>query len=321
MSENITTKTNKVLVLIAVTAALHACGGGGGSSGGGSKGGASVLTGVFIDSPVVNIAYRTDSQEGYTGVNGEYLYLAGETVTFSIAGIELPPVTATGVITPLDLADSDSTRDTEVLNITRLLLSLDSDSGTDGIQIDDQAHETTMVISAEEFASETFIQDTDFSDLLENGGSESMELVDETTAENHLENSIEAILEDTEQFYQPSLVDKTFYNIFYSSDEERWRSESVYFSSDTYSHADEYEEQSNNYRVDNGILVLDSLYGTDNYIKFLAYDVSLSAIQNCWRWNENASEQRNSSCSGNDINYMFDNEQAATEFQELNNQQ
>jgi len=64
-------------------------------------------TGVFLDSPVANIGYRTEFLEGVTNDAGEYEYIEGEEVTFFIGDLEFPPVVASGVITPLDIAGSE----------------------------------------------------------------------------------------------------------------------------------------------------------------------------------------------------------------------
>ena len=65
----------KALILSSVVL-LANCGGGGSDS-------PSTLTGVFIDSPVINIGYRTATQNGDTNSRGEFKYLAGETVEIS----------------------------------------------------------------------------------------------------------------------------------------------------------------------------------------------------------------------------------------------
>ncbi|MDX1452573.1 MAG: hypothetical protein R3183_08435, partial [Oleiphilaceae bacterium] len=68
----------------------------------------SVQTGRLVDSAVAGIQYRTATQSGVTNRHGEFAYLAGETVTFSIGDINLPAVPAGAVITPLDLANADN---------------------------------------------------------------------------------------------------------------------------------------------------------------------------------------------------------------------
>ena len=75
------------------------------SCGGGSSNPAS--TGVFIDSPVINIGYRTETQNGVTNSRGEFRYHPGETVTFFIGPLEFPSVLAGAKVTPLDMAETD----------------------------------------------------------------------------------------------------------------------------------------------------------------------------------------------------------------------
>jgi len=119
-----------------------------------------VRTGVFLDGPVSNIDYKTESREGQTNEFGEYDYLPGETVTFSIGELEFPSVPATGVVTPVDLARSTDTDNDEVVNIIRLLQTLDdNDNPTDGISITDE----TKDVATQEVADEI-----DFNDSVEN---------------------------------------------------------------------------------------------------------------------------------------------------------
>ena len=100
---------------------LTACGGGGSSSDGSPPvSEPSTSTGQFIDSPVANIGYRTESiPDGVTNANGQFKYLEGETVTFFIGDLEFPPAPATEKVTPLDLAGSTDTSDPTVINIIR----------------------------------------------------------------------------------------------------------------------------------------------------------------------------------------------------------
>ena len=101
----------------------------------------SVQTGRLVDSAVAGIQYRTATQSGVTNRHGEFAYLAGETVTFSIGDINLPAVPAGAVITPLDLANADNPYHAAAANIARLLQSLDADDNPDnGITIDSTRH-------------------------------------------------------------------------------------------------------------------------------------------------------------------------------------
>lgn len=147
----------KALALICGTAALYACGGGGGSSSGGGAsndggdggdagGSGEVRSGQFVDSAVANIAYTASPSgtTGFTDENGFFDFESGDTVTFSVRGVDLPSVPATGKVTINDF-DKVSTTDSGDLglNIAILLQSLDSDGdASNGIHIPDETEET-----------------------------------------------------------------------------------------------------------------------------------------------------------------------------------
>jgi hypothetical protein len=56
--------------------------------------------GVFCISPVVGLNYQTLTQSGTTNENGEFLYITGETVTFSIGDLVLGSAPGAPEITP-----------------------------------------------------------------------------------------------------------------------------------------------------------------------------------------------------------------------------
>jgi len=130
----------RISLIVLGTIFLANCGGGGGDS-------PSTLTGVFIDSPVINIGYRTATQNGDTNSRGEFKYLAGETVTFFIGALEFPPVLGAEVVTPLDMADTDDVAHHIVINIIRLLQSLDKDLNPgNGITITQAAKDNALAL-------------------------------------------------------------------------------------------------------------------------------------------------------------------------------
>jgi len=98
---------NKHFMIAVVTSSfLTACGGGGG---GGEESdqiippSASPLTGAFIDSPVKGLRFETPTQSGLTNELGEFIYLAGETVTFYVGGTLLGVALGDDVISPFSL--------------------------------------------------------------------------------------------------------------------------------------------------------------------------------------------------------------------------
>ena|GEM_PF-1104206 len=111
---------------------VTACGGGGDSSGETIDTRPVVTTGVFVDSPVSNINYKTQTQSGVT-LDGEFKYVDGETVVFSIGSVDLPAVQAAPILTPLsfDSGAKDIASSQIATNIVILLLSLDTDGPWD----------------------------------------------------------------------------------------------------------------------------------------------------------------------------------------------
>ena len=172
------------LSILAAMFTLYGC------SGSDSAAPAGTETGVLLDSPVINIGYRTETREGVTNSLGEYDYIAGETVTFFIGDLELPSVTATGVVTPLELAGSDDTSDSTVVNIIRLLQTLDADGDPDnGITIADaaitSASQVDFSLSVTDFESSSAV-----TNLVSSSGSVNTSLISENEAIAHFEDTL-----------------------------------------------------------------------------------------------------------------------------------
>jgi hypothetical protein len=132
------------LLVATLAAVLSACGGGsdpvapGGDNDDDGAGNPPPVTttGVFADSVVAGIGYRTATQEGVTNAAGEFEYVDGETVVFFIGDLELPAVAASALVTPLDVFATDDFADRRVVNLARLLQSVDQDGNPDnGIAI------------------------------------------------------------------------------------------------------------------------------------------------------------------------------------------
>lgn len=149
--------------------------------------------GVFIDSAVIGIGYRTETLSGVTDEDGQYEYVEGETVTFFIGDLEFAPVDATGVVTPLDIAQTDDLEDAAVINMARLLQTLDADGNPDnGITITQTAIDTAepvdFTLSVADFAASDAVLAT-----VTNGGqdTEVSELVSEEDAVSHLSEQVD----------------------------------------------------------------------------------------------------------------------------------
>lgn len=147
--------------------------------------------GVFVDAFVAGIGYRTATQSGITNARGEFNYLPGETVTFFIGALEFPPVPAKGIVTPLDIAQTLDPSSPMVLNIARLLQSLDSDGNpANGISISPAA---ALVATQVDFtlAVTQFANSPAVASLIANSGSTTTTIVSVEQALEHLRDSLE----------------------------------------------------------------------------------------------------------------------------------
>ena len=136
-------RSNSLSVVSVMALTLTACGGGG--DGGGTQPVAAPSTGVFIDSPVQGLSYSSapSGLSGLTGPNGEFLYRAGDRVTFSIGGyvlvgMDASPVLGQTQVTPfIFLGNTSVPSVTHVgpVNLARLLLALDTVPGGETITL------------------------------------------------------------------------------------------------------------------------------------------------------------------------------------------
>ena len=99
-----------------------------------------LLSGVLIDSAVAGVEYTSESSIGITDSDGNFSYRTGESILFSIGDVEFPLVDAVPVVTPQTLASETANPANAVVNIARLLQSLDSDRNPDnGITVSESA--------------------------------------------------------------------------------------------------------------------------------------------------------------------------------------
>jgi len=147
-----------------------------------------VLTGRFVDSAVAGLQYATATQSGVTESDGSYDYLAGESVTFSIGDITLPTIPATEVVTPLSVFSTSVITDIRVMNLARLLQTLDTDGDpVNGIVLADAASASATGLNVD-FAADSF--DTDVVNLVANAGAANTSLVEGMAALEHLQETL-----------------------------------------------------------------------------------------------------------------------------------
>ena len=203
----------RTLLIGLFTCILYACGGGGGGdSGTGSAGSggspntsqtggntASVLVGAFLDSAVSNIKYRTTtptgtiSKEGNTDSLGQFNYLAGDTITFSVGGISLPSALAAKTITPMDLANTKDMGSNTVLNILVFLQSLDDDGNpSNGVNIPNAANSAATTAIDFSVSPAVFRSNPVFNTLVANSGSTNNTPVSLSSAMDHFKTTLAA---------------------------------------------------------------------------------------------------------------------------------
>lgn len=147
-----------------------------------------VFTGVFLDSAVEGISYETSTNSGITNVLGEYTYQSNENITFSIGDITLPIVVAKSVLTPLDVMATDNINHPSVVNVLRLLQSLDEDGIADnGIKIPSAALEFATGLTVD-FASPDF--ESQVADLVQMSGGVNQQLISTEDAIYHFQMTL-----------------------------------------------------------------------------------------------------------------------------------
>ena len=154
----------KPFLIILASIAFASCGGGGGSNSTidpptppqtspptTPPTAVTTQTGVFVDAPVINIDYRTETQQGVTNEEGEFRFRDGENVVFSIGNLVFPPVAAAAIVTPLDMVPSGDPTDPMLINIVRMLQTLDSNGvPEDGINILESIKTQTLAVEFNE---------------------------------------------------------------------------------------------------------------------------------------------------------------------------
>lgn len=156
-----------------------------------------IRDGRLVDGPVEGVRFVSGSLSGVTGPDGQFQFEEGARIQFSIGDIALgEAVPAKALMSPLDLIPGGDMNTAAVINIARLLQSLDMVPGDGRITISQGARRLARRSNAEVSAAVEFI---DFSDntlfantasqlvaSLGSGRKRSGVLVDADTARRHL---------------------------------------------------------------------------------------------------------------------------------------
>jgi len=183
---------NTLIVTLSIFLVLTACGGGSEDENNDST----PVTGEFIDSAVEGLSYKTETQSGLTDSEGKFIYIPGETVTFSIGDIVLGSAKGEAVITPVSLVTGAEDENNEmVVNIARVLQTLDKDGDPDNGILIDELVRTQAISKAIDFtlSSNDFEDNGDIQTLvseLTSSFGEAKALVSSSNAKLHLKKSI-----------------------------------------------------------------------------------------------------------------------------------
>lgn len=216
-----------IYLVSAISLALVGCGGGNSDDENNTPPATTTpKTGVFLDSAVSGIGYRTETLGGVTDANGSFQYREGETVTFFIGDLEFPPVATGSTITPLTFAGTTNTSTPLIVNISRLLQSLDTDGNPDnGIVIPDTASAIATTIDFTQSISD-FASDSSVVNLVANSGSSNTTLIPEGDAISHLESTVSGLQDYITTFEAGLFIGKTVYDVYENSnmqfDKEAW---------------------------------------------------------------------------------------------------
>lgn len=163
-----------------------------------------IRDGAFVDAPVEGLRYTSGVASGVTAADGGFHYESDSTVSFSIGDIVLGEAAhGAPVLTPFDLVPNGDIHTPAVINIVRLLLSLDATPGDTAITIPAAVQHEAVQSNA---ALSGVIEFLDFHDetAFVNAASQLVAvltrnypftavLVDAETARKHLQNTLDSL--------------------------------------------------------------------------------------------------------------------------------
>lgn len=147
--------------------------------------------GMFVDGPVQGLTYNSKSHNGSTLTRGFFYFRSGEEVTFKVGEITLGKrviTTTDSLITPISLVTAGTIDDHRVVEMLRILQTLDTDK-TDTI-ITLPAVVTTSTIDLSQ-AHEP-LSDSQLADLIDKN---TAEIVSAETATSHFNDTLTNIAE------------------------------------------------------------------------------------------------------------------------------
>jgi hypothetical protein len=151
-----------------------------------------------LDSAVDGLGFSTPSLSGLTQNGGEFQYRSGEVMTFFITNTVLGQTLGADIITPLQLAQTQSLDNPQVINTVRLLQTLDEDAtASNGIVINAQTSQKFFEQDIRLDVVDGLTFETDLLALVENDILPHSILIDATMALEHFTASLQQQLGGT----------------------------------------------------------------------------------------------------------------------------
>ena len=208
-----------------------------------------LLRGVFSDSPVGGLNYVTDSTGGVTDADGVFYYREGESVVFRVGRMALPAVLASPMVTPLDMSVEGEIDDPVVVNIARLLQSLDEDADPEnGIVIPQAAN-----IAFTEFDIFDAMNESALESVVSQVHGDSRAVVSADQAISHFVDTLSTNAESNGTLDQLSYI---------VSVDETYNSESLFVDQDTFSMTLDGEVHTGTVSINKGVYQLSGVQDT-----------------------------------------------------------
>ncbi|MDO8455102.1 MAG: multiheme c-type cytochrome [Sulfurimonas sp.] len=169
--------------------------------------------GLFLDAPVVGLEYSSKSHSGFTNSSGYFNYNSGEEVTFKAGKVTLGKIKVTpanSTVTPISIVPNSTIDDTRVVEILRVLQTLDSDNNSANEIVIPAVLKTTTAIDLSE--NHTKLDDSQLASLI---GVNTTALTTETQAKTHFSDSL-----SNKNQYKTKLESDIGYHANYDSDSD-----------------------------------------------------------------------------------------------------
>ena len=167
--------------------------------------------GTFHGGLIDTLNYTSAQFSGVTEAGGEYDFSSGQTVTFSIGNMALPPIIGAVTTTLLDFSEIGDINDQRVINVARLLQTIDADNNPgNGIDLSDTARAAAIPLNFDQSVT-SFEADADVRTFIANSGSVLTELVPTRQAMVQLAQELVTLgvidNEDSDNDGVPNIVD------------------------------------------------------------------------------------------------------------------